>query len=217
MAKKTAAPPIASDQQISALLARYKCPVPFHEVRTRFLGVVATPAIGVSPIKMVESLWGGKLPELPNVEAVNELMDGLVMGLWNRLAQHQERSAPFRLTRTQPKPKRAELAALALMRCQELDGFLEGLFCNQEAVGLAERARRGLEELGEMRALFMATLDIASDNTITAPALQLENTLRLMHQITKNAEHEIHAIVIACSRARRNMLSQTSTLKPTLH
>lgn len=217
MARKPAAPPIASDEQVSTLLARYNCPVPFHEVRTRFLGGIASPTIGVSPIKMVESLWGDKIPEFPNVEAANELMAGLVMGLWNRLTQHQERSAPFRLTRTQPKPKRAELAALALMRCQELDGFLEGLYGNQEAVGLPERARRGLEELGEMRALFMATLGVASDRKTLDAALQVENTLRLMQQITKNAEHEIHAIVIACSRARRNMLSQNSTLKPTLH
>jgi hypothetical protein len=30
-------PSPASDEQVRALLERYKCPVPFHEVRTRFL------------------------------------------------------------------------------------------------------------------------------------------------------------------------------------
>ena len=29
-------PSPASDEQVRALLERYKCPVPFHEVRTRF-------------------------------------------------------------------------------------------------------------------------------------------------------------------------------------
>ena len=63
MAKRPA-PPTATDDQVRALLERHKCPVPFHEVRTRFLGNIATPDIGASPIKMVESLWGGKLPDL---------------------------------------------------------------------------------------------------------------------------------------------------------
>jgi hypothetical protein len=35
---KKATPPTASDDQVRALLQRYRCPVPFHAVRTRFLG-----------------------------------------------------------------------------------------------------------------------------------------------------------------------------------
>ena len=58
---KDRAPITATDEEVRVLLNRYKCPVPFHEVRTRFLGNVATPAIA-SPIKMVEDLWGGELP-----------------------------------------------------------------------------------------------------------------------------------------------------------
>ena len=57
-------------------LRRYRCPVPFHELRTRFLGNIATPAVGVSPLKMVERLWGGKLPEFNSVDAANELIGG---------------------------------------------------------------------------------------------------------------------------------------------
>ncbi|HVC60962.1 MAG TPA: hypothetical protein VND19_11465 [Acetobacteraceae bacterium] len=37
MAKRTT-PPTASDDQVRALLYRYNCPVPFHAVRTRWLG-----------------------------------------------------------------------------------------------------------------------------------------------------------------------------------
>jgi hypothetical protein len=46
---KLPAPPTATDENVRALLARYNCPVPFHEVRTRFLGNVATPAMSASP------------------------------------------------------------------------------------------------------------------------------------------------------------------------
>ena len=34
---KPAVPPTATDDEVRALLVRYRCPVPFHEVRTRFL------------------------------------------------------------------------------------------------------------------------------------------------------------------------------------
>jgi len=33
-----------TDDQVSALLERYACPVPFHEVRTRFLGNISFPS-----------------------------------------------------------------------------------------------------------------------------------------------------------------------------
>ena len=57
----------ASDAEVIALLQRYKCPTPFHEVRTRFLGNIASPVIGASPIETVKQLWGGKLPEFVSV------------------------------------------------------------------------------------------------------------------------------------------------------
>ena len=50
---KRAAPVIATDEEVRVLLERYRCPVPFHEVRTRFFGNIATPSVGVSPVKIV--------------------------------------------------------------------------------------------------------------------------------------------------------------------
>src|SRR5947209_1575115 len=132
------APAIATDEEIRALLERYRCPVLFHEVRTRFLGNIATPVISASPIKTVESLWGGKLPDFGSLDAANELFGALIMGLWNRLTRHQERIAPFRLTRPNVATSREGLATLALVRRQELDGFVEGLFGAEEAIDLPE-------------------------------------------------------------------------------
>jgi hypothetical protein len=42
--------------------------VPFHEVRTRFLGNIATPVVSASPLKVVEALWGGELPAFDSIE-----------------------------------------------------------------------------------------------------------------------------------------------------
>jgi hypothetical protein len=149
MAKHTNPAP-ATDEQVRALLERYKCPVPFHEVRTRFLGNVATPVMSASPIKTVKDLWGGELPAFDSIDAANDLIGALIMGLWNRLTRHQDRNAPFRLMRVEIAPTRQGLAALALMRGQELDGFVDGLFGGEEAVDLPERAHRGVENLGEI-------------------------------------------------------------------
>jgi len=55
MPKQPSPQPIA-DTEVRALLDRHQCPVPFHEVRTRFLGNIATPALSASPIKIVEGL-----------------------------------------------------------------------------------------------------------------------------------------------------------------
>ena len=50
MAKRPV-PPTATEKEVRALLERYHRPVPFHEVRARFLGNVATPVMSASPIK----------------------------------------------------------------------------------------------------------------------------------------------------------------------
>ena len=102
--KKPIPPTSASDEQICTLLVHYACPVPFHEVRTRFLGNIASPGVTVSPMKLVQELWGGELPEFQSLDAANELIGALIMGLWNQLSRHQERSAPFRLMRRAIEP-----------------------------------------------------------------------------------------------------------------
>src|SRR5437588_11876161 len=88
-----------SDVEVRVLLDRFRCPVPFHAVRTRFLGNIASPIMSASPLDAVKALWGGELPEFNGLDALNELLGVLVMGLWNRLARHQERNTPFRLMR----------------------------------------------------------------------------------------------------------------------
>ncbi len=115
------------------LLERYYCPVPFHAVRTRFLGNIASPSMGASPIEMVKSLWGRELPVFESLDAANELIGTLVMGLWNRLTRHQERSARFRLMRLEVTATREGMGQFGLLRREELDGFVEGLFGMKES------------------------------------------------------------------------------------
>jgi hypothetical protein len=203
--------------QVRALLDRYECPVPFHEVRTRLLGNIATPNMGASPLRVVEGLWGGSLPEFETLDEANELVNALIMGLWNQLARHQNRSEPFRLIRIETPGTREGLASLALMRRQEIEGFIEGLFGSEEEIDLPERSHRGLETLSETRALFGAVLAMVTDETKPATEKEFATTLERMRDMTRIAETEIHAIILSCKRARRQMLEALPTEKPTLH
>jgi hypothetical protein len=214
---KRPVPPTATDAEVRILLEHYLCPVPFHEVRTRFLGNIASPVTAASPMKEVASLWGGELPDFDTIEAANELIGALVMGLWNRLTRHQERSNPFRLIRIESPTTRDGLSALALMRRQELDGFIAGLLAQETTIDLPERASRGLDALGEMRGLMAAVFDMANDETKPASGQDIQATLRNMREMTKTAEHEMHAVILSCKRARGRLLGTLATSKPTLH
>jgi hypothetical protein len=59
---RSSKPPVnaVSDDAVRALLERYRCPVPFHAVRARFLGNIASPILSASPLDTVKALWGGE-------------------------------------------------------------------------------------------------------------------------------------------------------------
>jgi hypothetical protein len=210
-------PPTATDDEVRALLRRYQCPVPFHAVRTRFLGNIATPAMQVAPMETVSALWGGELPAFDTLDAANELIGALVMGLWNRLSRHQERSAPFRLTRIDVSVTREGLAELALMRQEELDGFIEGLFGANKTLDFPERAHKALSVLAEIRAMLEGVRDVASNPSKPATPADIAGTLGHLREFTRIAEHEMHELVLSCTRARRQMLQMMPATKPVLH
>jgi hypothetical protein len=186
-------------------------------VRTRFFGNIATPAMQAAPMETVSALWGGKLPAFDTLDAANELIGALVMGLWNRLSRHQERSAPFRLTRVDVSATREGLAELALMRQEELDGFTEGLFGAHESLDFPERAHKALGVLAEIRAMLEGVRDVASNPSKPATPADIAATLGHLREFTRIAEHEMHELVLCCARARRQMLQMMPVTKPVLH
>ena len=216
MAKRTT-PPTASDDEVRALLDRYHCPVPFHAVRARFLGNIASPDMQGSPIKMVEALWGGALPTFDSIDEANELIGALVMGLWNRLTRHQERSVPFRLTRMEVPATREGMATLARLRREELEGFVEGLFGDKESLDLPERAHKALGTLAEIRAMLDGAQVLADDPSKPAAPDDIAATIGHFRELTRIAEHEMHEAVLSCTRARRQMLAALPASRPVLH
>ena len=82
---------------------------------------------------------------------------------------------------------------------------------------LPERAHRSLGTLVEMRALIAGVLDEATDGNKAATVGDIEDMLRHLREMTRIAEHKMHAVVLSCKRARRDMLASLPARKPTLH
>ena len=200
-----------TDAEIKRLLERYACPVPFHAVRTRFLGALAAPEM-MPPMQVVAGLWDGEMPVFDSTEEANELLSALVMGLWNRLSEHQQRKHPFHLKRLRQPQDVKRLAAHAQVRVEELRGFMDGLFGAQEAVELPERAHEALQHLAKLHSFMAAYVQFSDD-----PDLDLADTQRSLIELTRIAEAEINALVLACVRARRHPLQTQSAKAPQLH
>jgi hypothetical protein len=206
-----------SDDEVRALLDRYRCPVAFHVVRTRFLGDIANPALSAAPIETVKALWGGEFPEFDSLDAVNELLRVLVMGLWNGLTRHQERSKPFRLIRVEIPQSREGLAQIALIRREELNGFVEGLFGTAQTIELPERAHRALDALSELHAIFDGLHELAGNPSKPVTADDISQTRHNVRELTRVGEREIHEAVLSCARARRQFLEAMPKIRPTFH
>jgi hypothetical protein len=208
---------MADEKTIKTLLAAHACPVPFHEIRTRFLGSIASPGLSVSPFEVVKNLWGGQLPEFESLDAVNELIGVLINGLWNDLTRHQKRSEPFRLVRTSVPESRAGLAELALIRRQELDGFIEGLFGGADELDLPAKASAALDTLGEVRAMIAGVHQVASDPSKPAELSDITTTMKHVRELTRIAETEVNRVVLDCTRARRQLMGSVGAARPTRH
>ena len=144
---------------VRALLERYACPTPFHIVRMRFLGNIATPKLDASPIGTIKSFWGGELPEFDNRAAVNELFEAM-LSLWNELARHQSITKPVQLVRMAIKPDPGNLIRLCQTRTEELEGFIDGLFGDEEVINLPKRANEALSHLADINAMLHGILDL---------------------------------------------------------
>ena len=197
----------AGDKAVGALLERYRCPTSFHVVRTRFLGNIATPKLDASPpprtIRTIESFWGGERPKFDDVGAANELFESL-MGRWNELAKHQSATKLIRLTPMVAKPDSDDIRRLCRTRTEELEGFIEGLFGDAEFIDLPERANEALDNLGQINAMIRGIVDLMErESALPASEKDLTRILKNVGELSHIAEKELHAVVLACKRARQ--------------
>ena len=165
----------------------------------------------------LKSLWGGDLPAFESMEAVNELIGLLVNGLWNSLTLHQKRTEPFRLFRAPIEQSRAGLIDYSLIRLQEIDGFVEGLFNGEADMELPEKASVSLGIIGELRAILAGLHALALDETKAGSDQEFVATLKQIQAVTPIIEREIHVVVLAFTRARRQTLQAQDFSGPMVH
>jgi hypothetical protein len=200
-----------TDKQVQELLARHRCPTPLHELRTLLLGNIASPRLDVSPMAPLAQAWGGALPEFASSAEVEELMRVLVQGLWNGLSEHQSARNPFRLPRFEVQPDRRALHDLARMRAQELKGFVDGLFGDEDEMLLPQKAHDAVVALADLHAMFDDAATLLADATKPAATQELKTLLRNLQQMTIAADENINKAVQSCKRSRGQRLENMAT------
>ena len=212
----TSKPPSGSntgtDKDVQSLLLRLRCPTPLHMLRTLFLGHIASPRLDVSPMAPVAQAWGGEMPEFASTEAVEEVVEVLVHGLWNRLSEHQSTRNPFRLARFEVPPTRQALHDLARVRAQELKGFVDGLFGPEAEMLLPQKAHEAVVALAELHAMFDGAARLLADEAKPTPTDDLMALLRNLQQLTIVADEQINKAVQSCKRARGRRLETLATV-----
>jgi hypothetical protein len=201
-------------KDIKRLLKRYDCPMPYHAVRARFLGCIACPSIDTHPMQALAALWDGAMPEIENIEDANELMQGLVNGVWNPLTLLLSGNKEFRLTRMRGPSDKAGLKRFAQTRINEIDAFVDGLFGGEEAIDLPDTAHEAVEALSELASFFEAFVQFGDE-----PYTEVEFGEAVLNarKLSYIAEQEINETVRACTKARHAALSRLGDGRPTLH
>ena len=204
------------DKRILGLLDQYECPVPFHAVRTRLLGNIATPRLDASPVQTIKDLWGGEFPPVDSMDDLNSLLQDL-MSLWNSLVRHQSRTRPFKLARASLGISSEDLQIFCQTRAEEFEGFLDGLLGDEETLDLPERAVQGMDELEQINAMICGVLNLLETETDPGPDSELAGLRKNVSEISIIAEKEIHAVILACKTARAPSMPWDDEPPPTLH
>lgn len=201
-----------TDKDVQTLLARHHCPTPLHALRTLLLGAIASPRLEVSPMTPLAQAWGGELPEFASAADVEEVIQVIAHGLWNRLSEHQNARTPFRLPRFEVPPTRPALLELARMRAQELKAFVDGLFGTDDEMLLPQKAHEAVVALAELHAMFEGASGLLADDTKAAPDQELKGLLRNLQQMTIVADEQINKAVQSCKRSRGQRLETMATV-----
>ena len=195
-----------------ALLERYACPLPYHQVRARFMGNIATPDMTVSPMQEIQRIWNNDLPVFESKSEAEEFFGGLFQGVWNALSAHQKRTDPFKLARLPTAPANLEfLARFSRVRREEIEGFVDGLFANKDEMDLPASAHKAVSILGEIRSLFAAAEQLASQ---PASVASITETIKHFQQMSRIAEHEINVVIQSCKKARAQALEMLPMGRP---
>jgi hypothetical protein len=137
------------------------------------------------------------------VEDLNRLLDVLTSGLWNPLTEHQIAGHPFQLMDVPVKQTRAGLHRYALLRQQEIEGFMDGLFGPHEEMDLPESAGDAVGILGKVRAFLTGVITLLDNPGQPAGNDDLAGMSENLQALAIVAEKEMNTVLLSCTRARK--------------
>jgi hypothetical protein len=198
------------DAALKRLLQRYRCPAPFHVVRMRFWGAIASPSSEISFITVMQRLWSNGAPQFADVPEANAFLQSL-RSLWNELTRYQDGSPKLKLQKIGIIDTREKLHAATKLRVGELhDGFLEGFMDGKTNIDvppgtseLVGRVEKAIELLATMRNTF-AQAPGRDDDAILAECVHN------FPMIDEAVHADLNAIAIAVKRWRGKRLDEKS-------
>ncbi len=189
---------VSVHQHVQSLLSEHQCPYQFHEVRTAFMGAIASPYV-VDPIFELNALWDGEFPELDSQEKLDEVTKTFLEDFWGLLAEHGSENAvlPFMLTPLEKATSLEEIKTHARLRGEELDAFLTGFFQDQESLELDEEVGESLDILEELVLLLTDMVNMNEGTPLGAAELSdlADNLLKM----TEMAELEMNNLIVSCA------------------
>jgi hypothetical protein len=214
MATVTLTHPDPHEHRLQSLLERYECPVPFHVARARLLGAITSPETPVSPWDALVSLWGDKPPAFASTA---QDVIGLLDEMWRCLARRAMAGEPFRVVEIEADATREELAQVALVRRQEIDGFVAGLFGQRDTVVLSKHATAALDSLGDIRALLQHLRNFLDDPSKSTTPAGLAASMSSVRELTRALEDAMNNVVRQCSGGQRKTPDRDAQPGRTLH
>lgn len=94
---------------------------------------------------------------------------------------------------------------------------MDGLFGPHDELDLPETARDAVDTLGQIRAMFEGATNLLADADVPAPPDSLTGLADNLQALESIVEQEINAVVLSCTRARRQLLADPRGPKPTVH
>ena len=192
------------------LLKKYKCEYELHEVRAQFMGAIASPMDQVNPMQELKSLWNGELPPFKNMNAVNELLQVLGMGLWNQLSAHCDPENPFELTAVTIVNTDKELKRFAQVKRDEIESFIAGFFQGEESIKLPPEIGESLDVLEDLVGMFAGVVAIPKKSQESQA--EITGLMQELQKISAIAQKEINIIITSTAQARRQGNKQSNTL-----
>jgi len=166
------------------------------------MGNIASPAFKASPIEAIKSLWFGEFPEFGTIDEANELIYGLLSGVWNSLAHDQDRNSPFQLTRHPIAITKAALSSLVDLRAGEIEGFIHGLYGENQDILFPVKAQEALMHLVEILDMFIVSSQAIDNNLLSHTQHDLHQFAKNVQKMTLHAENWINKIIQSTKRAR---------------